>query len=541
VAGALFFEGEIRDREEQKTTQKNTRILGFEVFLSNFAKALLAHSRREAVYLTSEAAALSLHRSPPDWLTRYRDRLRVISAYDLSPLKQHEKMILLSVGPEMIHFAWIRSHLNRHMWPIVAITHSLSPPPLVRYFFTNVLFKRLSAYDALVCSSVAAQQVVRKVFESIPEELRLTDTIPFQLPVIPLGIQTDDFAGRDKYSARQQLGIPRDKVVLLYFGRFSHVDKCDLLPLLLAFAKLPNRKSATMILAGDDTQFHMKAGLQEAARQLGCGEALRVVSDPSKEEKLLLLSAADVFVSPSDNVQESFGITIAEAMAAGLPVVASDWNGYKELIADGQTGFLVPTYLPPLSQPLEIIHFYSGWTHEKLLGFTTSVDIDAMVNSLSLLIENPEQRAAMGARARKEARRFDWKSVIAQYDDLWDALLEQSAKSKQPRGCFRTSSFQDVFGHYPTGPWDDTDSIYLGTATDCWPAILDVISTGLRFEKQLFQDILTVIGAKQPLSLTDLITAMCRADSSRELLIRLHIGRLLKYGLIRITKQRPSV
>ncbi len=53
--------------------------------------------------------------------------------------------------------------------------------------------------------------------------------------------------------------------------------------------------------------------------------------------------AADVFVSPSDNIQETFGLAVIEAMASGLPVVASDWDGYRDLVADGETGFLVPT------------------------------------------------------------------------------------------------------------------------------------------------------------------------------------------------------
>ena len=53
--------------------------------------------------------------------------------------------------------------------------------------------------------------------------------------------------------------------------------------------------------------------------------------------------AADVFVSPSDNIQETFGLAVLEAMASGLPVVASDWDGYRDLVADGETGFLVPT------------------------------------------------------------------------------------------------------------------------------------------------------------------------------------------------------
>ena len=58
-------------------------------------------------------------------------------------------------------------------------------------------------------------------------------------------------------------------------------------------------------------------------------------------------AASDLFVSLSDNLQETFGITPVEAMAAGLPVVVSDWDGYKDTVVEGVTGYRVPTWMPP--------------------------------------------------------------------------------------------------------------------------------------------------------------------------------------------------
>lgn len=60
-------------------------------------------------------------------------------------------------------------------------------------------------------------------------------------------------------------------------------------------------------------------------------------------------AAADIFCSLSDNVQESFGLAIVEAMAAGLPVVASNWDGYRDTVEHGITGILVDSYMPPVS------------------------------------------------------------------------------------------------------------------------------------------------------------------------------------------------
>ena len=61
------------------------------------------------------------------------------------------------------------------------------------------------------------------------------------------------------------------------------------------------------------------------------------------EQRSSVWRAADIFTSLSDNIQETFGLVIVEAMASGLPVVASDWDGYRDLVVDGETGLLVPT------------------------------------------------------------------------------------------------------------------------------------------------------------------------------------------------------
>src|ERR1700760_3430249 len=62
-----------------------------------------------------------------------------------------------------------------------------------------------------------------------------------------------------------------------------------------------------------------------------------------------LWAGADVFLSLVDNIQETFGITPLEAMAAGLPVVVSDWDGYRSTVRDGIEGFLIPTLGGPTS------------------------------------------------------------------------------------------------------------------------------------------------------------------------------------------------
>ena len=55
------------------------------------------------------------------------------------------------------------------------------------------------------------------------------------------------------------------------------------------------------------------------------------------------LASSDIFISLSDNFQETFGITPLEGMASGLPVVVSDWDGYRDTVRDQIDGFTIPT------------------------------------------------------------------------------------------------------------------------------------------------------------------------------------------------------
>src|SRR5690606_25457261 len=109
------------------------------------------------------------------------------------------------------------------------------------------------------------------------------------------------------------------------------------------------------------------------------------------EDRMTAWAGADVFCSLSDNIQESFGITPIEAMAAGLPVVVSDWDGYKDTVQDGVEGFRVPTIMPAggLGGDLALRHALEIDTYDMYCGHTSSmvaVDVDATAEALARLV-----------------------------------------------------------------------------------------------------------------------------------------------------------
>jgi glycosyltransferase involved in cell wall biosynthesis len=272
--------------------------------------------------------------------------------------------------------------------------------------------------------------------------------------VIPYGIEDDRFRNRDRGQARQLLSISRDTVVFLWLGRLSLEYKADLHPLLRAFQSVlasDAGKDCLLILAGSAAPTNYAARLAQAARQLHLGERLRVMEDVSDLTRDLLYGAADVFVSPVDNIQESHGLAILEAMAAGLPVVCSDWSGYRELVQHGVTGFLVPTLISPGAfRPAEHLAVCAPSPHpERCLSSATIVDVAALARALSLLAGSEELRREFGAKGRDRAQSgFRWSQVIHQFAASWREQVSE-AERLLPRPPFR---IERAFSHYPGSP-----------------------------------------------------------------------------------------
>ena len=174
-------------------------------------------------------------------------------------------------------------------------------------------------------------------------------------------------------------------------------------------------------------------------------------------------AAADIFTSLSDNVQETFGLTPIEAKAAGLPVVISDWNGYRDTVRPDVDGFAVPTWMPPPGVGGEIAYYHgSGFAGYEAFTAATSqsiaVDVEACRKAFQRLVEDADLRRRMGDAGRLHARQtYDWCHVVAAYQDLWGELAEVRASADEimppagdrPAHPLRADPFV-LFKEYPT-------------------------------------------------------------------------------------------
>ena len=156
-----------------------------------------------------------------------------------------------------------------------------------------------------------------------------------KMTVIPNGIDFDSFQHPVNINAvREHLGLWAGDFVICAIGRLEEVknQKFLLNSARVLLDKIPKLK---VVLVGDGSQ---RVALERYAQEQGLEE--KIIFLGYRSDIIDILKVSDCLVNCS--LFESFGLTIIEAMAAGVPVVATDVGGVREIVKDKQTGFLVP-------------------------------------------------------------------------------------------------------------------------------------------------------------------------------------------------------
>jgi alpha-maltose-1-phosphate synthase len=219
--------------------------------------------------------------------------------------------------------------------------------------------------------------------------------------------------------------------VVLFVGRLSFHAKAHPLPMYLALERAAEGRRVHLVQAGWFATDAIAAAFRDAGRLLAPSLNLIFPDGRDAVQRATCWAAADVFCSLADNVQETFGLTPIEAMAAGLPVVAADWDGYRDTVRDGIDGFLVPTLMPPtpLGADLAARHELGVDNYDVYCGYASqliAVDVAAAEAAFRRLFADTNLRRRMGEAGRKRAEAlYDWRIVIASYQALWAELAER--------------------------------------------------------------------------------------------------------------------
>ncbi|MDD5753742.1 MAG: glycosyltransferase family 4 protein [Methylococcales bacterium] len=378
-------------------------------------------------------------------------------------------------GPGVDAAAKLRLRAGSAAYSLVGVTHTTASHRAMDAI-TGLLSAPVMPWDALICTSTAVLETVKRLLNAEIETLRwrfgsdIQITLP-QLPVIPLGIHCDDFdfTTDNRAAARKAFNIGDDEIVLVFVGRLSFHAKAHPHAMYLAAQEVAKKtgKKITLLQCGWFGNDAIQASFVNGAAHYAPDVRALFVDGRIPDSARYSWAGADIFISLSDNIQETFGITPIEAMAAGLPVIVSDWNGYKDTIRDGVDGFRIPTFMPPpnlgenfaKAHEIEMVNYdiYCG-----LICQTISMSMVALVEKLTILVENPDLRQKMGHAGKTRAKtQFDWRGIYAQYQTLYAELqtLRHAAQQNEtwqtklnaaPRSAVNRLDPFYSFGHYPT-------------------------------------------------------------------------------------------
>lgn len=348
---------------------------------------------------------------------------------------------LIRGTPGLADLAWMRRRIaTDRAFSLVGLIHTIAPP-VTRHNIAETAFAPFQPWDALITTSPSVKSALERMFEEQADYLahrtgggRLPKV---NLPLVPLGVDGARFAAQaDRPDARAairaELGLSDDDILVIWVGRLSFFEKAFPQPMFRAVEEAAQKsgKRIAFAMAGwfPDPQTQQKL-YEDAARAYGPSVPFHLVDGNDREKLGNLWAGADIFLSLVDNIQETFGITPIEAMASGLPVVVSDWDGYRYTVRDGQEGFLIPTLGGPQNgvgraiAAGHVLQFQSYQSYVGTVAAHTAVHVGKAAEAIAALASDPALRARMGAAGRERIRTtFDWPAVVRELQALFDEL-----------------------------------------------------------------------------------------------------------------------
>lgn len=250
---------------------------------------------------------------------------------------------------------------------------------------------------------IAADRLVANTHAEAKELIELYHADPNRVRVVHPGVDLDVFVPGNQNSARSDLGVADDAIVLLFVGRIQPLKAPDVLieaaaEILKRNPELRSRLVVAICGGPSGSGLERPDALVTLANQLGISEVVEFVPPTSRAELVKWFQAASVCVVPS--YSESFGLVAIEAQACGTPVIAARVGGLPTAVRDGISGVLVDGHEP------------SVWA-----------------NQIINVVTNAELRAKLSAGAIAHASHFGWEDTT----DKLISVYNEAVKSSQVR------------------------------------------------------------------------------------------------------------
>ena len=341
------------------------------------------------------------------------DSKESVEEYENTTIYRYKKSFTIGSAPISIDILYKPLKLGLDLDIIHA--HAGNPPaPIAAYRYANKkkkpfvvtyhgdgqwiwgdFIKRMSVYfyqKYLLDKILARADVIISPSEYFIDESRVLGKYRDKIIVIPNGVNVDEFDfGHSKKECRERLALPLDDEIILFLGTLSPHKGPDVL--LRAMPKIIKEvPDAKLVFVGSGG---MREELERLSKKLGIEKNVKFVGFVEERMKPFYYKAADVFCLPSVMKHESFGIVNLEAMACGVPIVASKIGGVPDVVKDGKNGLLIPPR-----------------------------NSEALADAIIYLLENYDIRKKMGKNGRKKVEDYSWERIAEETGKVYLSLIE---------------------------------------------------------------------------------------------------------------------
>lgn len=294
--------------------------------------------------------------------------------------------------------------------PLVVTAHSLEP---LRPWKREQLGRGADLAAWIERTVIQAADAVVAVSQEMKADiLHHFGVAPDRVHIIGNGIDTDEYRPVSASQRLDRFGIKADRPYVLFVGRISRQK--GILHLVNAIPHLDPAAQVVLCAASPDSA-DIAREVEEAVGRVSAvpDRVIWIREMVDRPTAIELYSHAAVFCCPS--IYEPFGIINLEAMACEIPVVASAVGGIKEVVVNGETGYLVPVEQHP-DRPFEVVN-----------PDRFSADLALHINRL---LADAPLRKAMGAKGRRRAEvLFSWHAVARQTLSLYESLVRSGTRT----------------------------------------------------------------------------------------------------------------
>jgi N-acetyl-alpha-D-glucosaminyl L-malate synthase BshA len=290
----------------------------------------------------------------------------------------HEKLDLLHV-----HYA-IPHASAAYMAKQILKANGVKLPFITTLHGTDItLLGRDASFEPVISFAINESDAVTAVSQSLKADTYKLFGINKEIQVVPNFIEPQPISESTIETIRKEY-VPEGNPLLIHISNFRPVKR--VMDVMEVYAQVSKQKSATLVLIGDGPD---RSKAEQFVRE---NQLENVIFVGNVKNPMELLSASDVMLLPSES--ESFGLAALEAMACGVPVVSSNAGGLPELNRHGVSGLM-----------------------------SNVGDVEEMAKQVLYLIESSERLSKFKKQAKERAESFSLKSVLPQYESIYNQVL----------------------------------------------------------------------------------------------------------------------